>query len=76
METLRVFIGHDGLIADTARSLFLHPNSLRHRLRRIEEIINPDPKSFDARTTFMIGLWDRRGRDQRRQPRLATTANI
>jgi len=36
--TFRAWVGHDGNIADAAQALFVHPNTVRHRLRRIEEM--------------------------------------
>ncbi|WP_018180193.1 PucR family transcriptional regulator [Jongsikchunia kroppenstedtii] len=36
--TFRAWVGHDGNAADTAGALFVHPNTVRHRLRRIEEL--------------------------------------
>jgi PucR-like helix-turn-helix protein len=35
--TLRAFLAHGMRIEDTARALHVHPNTLRHRLRRYEE---------------------------------------
>jgi hypothetical protein len=35
--TLRTFFEHDLRVEDTARALFVHPNTLRHRVRRFEE---------------------------------------
>ena len=39
METLSAFLDADMNIADTARELHLHPNSLHYRLGRIEELL-------------------------------------
>ncbi|MFC9896418.1 PucR family transcriptional regulator [Nocardia sp. NPDC127579] len=38
LHTLRVWFTANGSAADTGRELFLHPNSVRYRLRRIEEV--------------------------------------
>jgi DNA-binding PucR family transcriptional regulator len=32
-----VWVAHRGSIPETAAALFCHPNTVRHRLRRIEE---------------------------------------
>ncbi len=40
--TLESFFRHGTRIEPTARSLFVHPNTLRHRLRRFEEITGAD----------------------------------
>lgn len=36
-ETFHTWVDHDGSTAETARELFCHPNTVRNRLRRIEE---------------------------------------
>ncbi|WP_405491609.1 PucR family transcriptional regulator [Nocardia sp. NBC_00511] len=38
LDTLRTWYAAGGSAADTGRRLFLHPNSVRYRLRRIEEL--------------------------------------
>jgi DNA-binding PucR family transcriptional regulator len=40
--TLEAFFRQRMRIEPTARSLFVHPNTLRHRLRRFEEITGAD----------------------------------
>lgn len=37
-------------------TLFLHTNTVRHRLARIHEITGRDPLNFDDQTAFAIGL--------------------
>ncbi|HEY5185304.1 MAG TPA: helix-turn-helix domain-containing protein, partial [Actinomycetes bacterium] len=50
-----------------ARALYLHPNSLRHRLGRIAELTGRNPLDFGDRVALTIGLWawDKRPRGQR-----------
>lgn len=64
VPTLRAFLGGDGSIGRTARDLHLHPNSLRHRLKRIGELTGADPRIFADRVALAVGLWawERRGR--------------
>lgn len=64
IPTLRAFLGGDGSIGRTARDLHLHPNSLRHRLKRIGELTGADPRIFADRVALAVGLWawERRGR--------------
>jgi hypothetical protein len=66
MPTLRALLEHDGVNA-TARVLYLHPNSLRHRLGRIAELTGRNPLDFGDRVALTIGLWawDKRPRGQR-----------
>lgn len=67
VPTLRAFLQGDGLMNATARDLRLHPNSLRHRLRRIGELTGADPRAFADRVALAVGLWawDRRARGRR-----------
>lgn len=52
LATLSCFL-EDGLSLEaTARSLFVHPNTVRYRLRRITEITGWDP--LDAREAFVL----------------------
>ena len=41
---------------DTARTLFLHTNTVRHRLARINQITGRNPLNFDDQAAFTIGL--------------------
>lgn len=56
VRTLRAFLAANGSLSETARELFLHTNTVRHRLGRIHEITGRDPLSFDDQTAFAIGL--------------------
>jgi len=63
LSTLRTFLEGDGAVNATARLLFLHPNSLRHRLGRISDLSGRNPLHFHDRVALAVGLWawDRRG---------------
>lgn len=56
VRTLRAFLATNGSLIDTARELFLHTNTVRHRLSRIHEIIGRNPMSFEDQAAFAIGL--------------------
>lgn len=56
VRTLRVFLGANGSLIDTARNLFLHTNTVRHRLSRIHQITGRNPLDFDDQAAFAIGL--------------------
>ncbi len=62
VATLRAFLADDGSVSTTAQHLHLHPNSLRHRLKRIGELSGADPKAFADRVALAAALWswDRR----------------
>lgn len=36
--TFRAWVAHDGNVKETSTGLFVHPNTVRHRLRRIEQL--------------------------------------
>jgi hypothetical protein len=38
LETVRTWFSTGGSVADTARSMFVHPNTVRNRLRRLESL--------------------------------------
>jgi hypothetical protein len=67
VPTLRAFLDGDGSVNATARDLHLHPNSLRHRLKRIGELTGADPRVFADRVALAVGLWawERRPRGRR-----------
>jgi hypothetical protein len=51
--TLRAWLDHGMRIDETARALHVHPNTLRHRLRRFEEATAADLR----RASDVIELW-------------------
>ena len=57
LPTLRQFIASNDTLANTAASMYIHPNSLRNRLKTIEELTGMDPKRFDHRVALAIALW-------------------
>ena len=48
METLRAYLDSDLDVARTAEALFVHPNTVRYRLRRISEETGLDTQSFSG----------------------------
>lgn len=57
VSTLRAFLDVDGSTKTTAERLFLHPNSLRQRLKRVHDLSGADPRSFEDRVALAVGLW-------------------
>ncbi|WP_232679168.1 CdaR family transcriptional regulator [Nocardioides sp. R-C-SC26] len=51
-ETLAVYLGHGGAIEGSARTLFVHVNTVRYRLRQIAEITGYSPQ--DPRDAFVL----------------------
>ncbi|MFC8527180.1 PucR family transcriptional regulator [Nocardia sp. NPDC057227] len=50
VETLRVHFANDGNRKQTARELFVHPNTVDHRIKRITRLTGVDPSS-------VAGVW-------------------
>ena len=38
LDTVRTWFGNGGSVAETARAMFVHPNTVRNRLRRLESL--------------------------------------
>ncbi|MEW2357482.1 PucR family transcriptional regulator [Spirillospora sp. NPDC029432] len=60
-ETLRAFLRTGGAVGPAARELYLHPNTLRHRLSRIKTLTGRDPLDFADRVALAIAMWAVRG---------------
>jgi DNA-binding PucR family transcriptional regulator len=56
VRTLRSFLAANGSLSDTARHLYLHTNTVRHRLGRILELTGRDPLNHNDQMAFSIGL--------------------
>lgn len=56
VRTLRTFLAASGSLSDTAKDLYLHTNTVRHRLARIHELTGRDPLNHDDQMAFSIGL--------------------
>lgn len=54
LETLVVFLDHGASVESTARSLFVHANTVRYRLKRIGEVTGHSPT--DARDAYVLRL--------------------
>lgn len=60
LQTLRAYLENGGSLEATAKSLFVHANTVRYRLRRIHELIGEDvtdPRvAFVVQTAIVVGL--------------------
>ncbi|MGI1659638.1 MAG: PucR family transcriptional regulator [Desulfitobacterium sp.] len=54
LDTLESYLTHHCDLKATANDLFLHTNSLRYRLKRIEEILDMDLEDFDTIVSLVI----------------------
>ena len=55
-ETLRVYLDSFGDVAAAARSLHVHPNTVRYRVRRIENLMSTSLADPEVRLLFSLGL--------------------
>lgn len=56
VRTLEVFLSCNGNAQQTAEKLYVHYNTLRYRVRRIEEILGVDLGSAEVRFNLQLGL--------------------
>lgn len=59
LETLTLYLSSGLDVQATARSLYLHPNSVRYRLRRISEIVGGPLNSAAVIANLYVALHDR-----------------
>lgn len=55
-HTLTIFCGQNGDIVRTAESLFVHPNTLRQRLKKIESILGIELNNYKTLVNLVISL--------------------
>ena len=53
METLRTYLDSDLDIARTAEALYVHPNTVRYRLRRIADLTGLDAQRFSGQVELL-----------------------
>lgn len=62
LETLDAFLAAGGTLESAARALFVHPNTVRYRLRRIAEVTGFSPLSprdaFALQVALTVGRLD------------------
>ncbi|GEA14688.1 transcriptional regulator [Moorella sp. E308F] len=56
LETLRVYLESEGNVMAAAEKLYVHRNTLRYRLQRIEELLGRDLDSPDERLAIWLAL--------------------
>jgi DNA-binding PucR family transcriptional regulator len=54
LTTLIAFLDHGGSIEASARALYVHANTVRYRLRRIQEVSGYNPSN--ARDAYVLRL--------------------
>lgn len=56
METVAAFLENGGSVETTARLLFIHPNTVRYRLRRVSDVTGYSPTESRDSFTLRIAL--------------------
>ena len=56
LETVTTFLANGGSIEATARAMFVHPNTVRYRLRRAGEVTGLSPNDARHAYTYRIAL--------------------
>jgi purine catabolism regulator len=56
VATLRAYVEADYNASETARRLFVHPNTLAYRLRSIRRLLGGDPARGDLRLQVELAL--------------------
>ncbi|MEU8613767.1 helix-turn-helix domain-containing protein, partial [Actinoplanes sp. NPDC048791] len=54
LETLDAFFAAGGVLESAARELFVHPNTVRYRLKRVAEVTSLSP--LDGRDAFALRM--------------------
>lgn len=56
METLHVYLKNNCIIKETAKSLFIHSNTVTYRLKKIQSILKHDLNALEVRLTYLFAL--------------------
>lgn len=56
LETAQAYLDHGRVLEATARLLFLHPNTVRYRLRRVGETVGLDPHTARDAWVLQVAL--------------------
>jgi hypothetical protein len=56
VETVTAFLDNGGALEATARTLFVHPNTVRYRLRRVSEVCGQAPTTPRGAWTIQLAL--------------------
>jgi DNA-binding PucR family transcriptional regulator len=56
LETIEAWFGHGRSVEATARALFVHPNTIRYRLRQVDELTHLSPTQPREAQTLSFAL--------------------
>ena len=76
LATLWAYLDNGRSLEATARELFVHPNTVRYRLKRITELLGWDPtgprEAFVLQAALILGAISEPARERRRAPLLGS----
>lgn len=56
IHTLKAYFQHQGIINHVSDALFVHPNTLRNRIKKIEEMVGVDLQDLEELMNIMMAL--------------------
>ena len=56
LKTLKTYFYHDEVLKDTANNMYIHVNTLKYRIKKIEEITGFDMKRSEGKMNLYFGL--------------------
>ncbi|HZK84267.1 MAG TPA: helix-turn-helix domain-containing protein [Desulfosporosinus sp.] len=56
MKTIETYLAHRCDVKETAKASYVHPNTLRYRLKKIQEILDADLNDFDTKLNLMVAF--------------------
>ena len=54
MDTAVSFLDHGGSVEGTGRAMYIHPNTVRYRLKKIQDVTGYSPS--DPREAYLLRL--------------------
>jgi DNA-binding PucR family transcriptional regulator len=56
VKTLKAYIQHQGIISEVSEALYVHPNTLRNRIKKIEDITGSNLQNPEEFTNLVVAL--------------------
>ncbi len=56
LKTLKMYIQYQGIVNDVSEALFIHPNTLRRRLKKIEDLVGFDLQNLEELLNLMVAV--------------------
>lgn len=56
VKTLKAYIQHQGLISEVSEALYVHPNTLRNRIKKMEDIMGVSLQNLEEMTNLVVAV--------------------